>query len=133
MIIRYLSLASILAEDNINNGEAYNFGPPAYQNYSVRLLISEMSKYWSNVKWIESSNSKENLHEAALLKLNCDKALSDLNWISTLNFEETVRMTVQWYKSIYEGSEELMYDFTMEQIGEYTQLAQKRGIDWATL
>ena len=127
----YLLLGSLLAQRKVSNGEAYNFGPPAYQNYSVRSLIEEMSKFWDNVKWTDDSQINMNLHEAALLKLNCDKALSDLNWTSTLNFKETVQMTIEWYKAFYEGGEGAMYDFTLAQISEYSELAKHRNLSWA--
>ena len=123
----YLALGATLADNGAKHGEAYNFGPPAHQNHPVSELIDEMAKYWDHVRWNDVSQSQVHLHEAGLLKLNCDKALFDLNWMPTLQFEETVRMTVQWYKAFYEydaGSS--MYDFTMAQIAEYTQLAKER-------
>jgi len=128
----YLLLGSLLAQKKINNGEAYNFGPPANQNYSVRALINEMSIIWGNVKWTDTSQTNMNHHEAALLKLNCDKALADLDWTSNLNFEETVRMTIEWYKAFYEGDERLMYDFTLSQINEYSKIAKNRNQFWTT-
>ena len=36
-------------------------------------------------------------HEAGLLKLNCDKALSILKWKATLEYYDTVRFTNEWY------------------------------------
>ena len=72
------------------------------------------------------------MHEAGLLKLNCDKALHDHGWIPTLNFQQTVKMTVEWYKKYYQiGDEVSMYDFTNNQIKEYTALARKQDISWA--
>lgn len=127
----YLLLAIELANNALYHGEAYNFGPPAHQNYSVRLLIDEMGKHWDNIRWNDISQSHEHLHEAGLLKLNCDKALFDLKWMPSLQFDETVRMTVEWYKNYYERKFDLMYDFSIEQITEYTQLAQKRKNQWA--
>jgi CDP-glucose 4,6-dehydratase len=127
----YLSLASALASDSNKHGQAYNFGPPANQNYSVRLLIDEMAKYWKNIRWNDTSQSEDHLHEAGLLKLNCDKALFDLNWTPSLQFEETVRMTAQWYKAFYENNTDSMYAFSLSQITEYTKLANERGIEWA--
>ena len=127
----YLSLASILASSNQLNGEAYNFGPPGHQNYSVSDLIDEMAKDWDSVRWRDTSLSKGHLHEAGLLKLNCDKALSDLKWLPCLNFEETVKMTVQWYKTYYENQGQTMHDFSMGQIEDYTQFAKSRGLLWA--
>jgi len=128
----YLRLGVSLFESEKLHGEAYNFGPTTDQNYSVSELINEMSEFWDNVSWNNVSDKNDNLHEAGLLKLNCDKALADLNWISTLEFEDTVRMTVSWYKDYYQGAEgQSMYEFAVEQINEYMQLAENKGIEWS--
>ena len=102
-----------------------------FQNYPVKDLINEMSKYWSQVKWKDVSNKDDYMHESGLLKLNCDKALSDLYWHPTLQFNETVKMTVEWYRTFYENEEETMYDFSINQINEYTDFAKNKGILWA--
>jgi CDP-glucose 4,6-dehydratase len=127
----YLALGVMLACTSQLNGEAYNFGPPAHQNHPVKELIDEMAKYWDYVKWNDVSESEEHLHEAGLLKLNCDKSLFDLYWMPTLQFEETVRMTVEWYKHFYQATDSSMHDFTISQIEEYTRLGRSREINWA--
>jgi len=127
----YLALGAMLASNDQLHGEAYNFGPPAHQDHPVKELIDEMAKYWDNVKWNDVSDSELHLHEAGLLKLNCDKALFDLKWMPTLQFEETVRMTVEWYRHFYQGADGAMYDFTVSQIEEYVRLACSREINWA--
>ena len=120
----YLALAIDLEKDNKNHGRAYNFGPNASQNHSVAQLIDEMAGYWDKVKWNNISDQSVHLHEAGLLKLNCDNALFHLNWTPTLGFEKTVEMTVKWYKYFYqnEGKAQSMHDFTMAQIKEYLEL-----------
>ncbi|MBT3737792.1 MAG: hypothetical protein HOG33_01730 [Candidatus Marinimicrobia bacterium] len=90
-----------------------------------------MKKYWNNAKWIDVSEGLNHLHEAGLLKLNCDKALFDLNWTPTLQFDETVKSTVEWYKYFYQNQEHSMFDFTTSQIENYTKLATERGLTWA--
>jgi CDP-glucose 4,6-dehydratase len=127
----YLCLAENLYLDNQNHGEAYNFGPAADQNYPVSKLIDEMSKYWDQIKWNDVSENTGHVHEAGLLKLNCDKASSDLEWHSALAFEETVKMTVEWYKEYYQNPERSMYDFTISQIEAYTKAARLNNISWA--
>ncbi|NOY72911.1 MAG: CDP-glucose 4,6-dehydratase [Gammaproteobacteria bacterium] len=126
----YLSLAAVLHDNSKFHGNAYNFGPPAHQNHSVCELIEAMKQHWENVRWQDTSESKQ-FHEASLLKLNCDKALFDLNWQPTLQFEETVRMTVEWYKHYYDGDLQSMHDFTLAQIDVYMELAKTRGRAWA--
>ena len=127
----YLALGALLSKDYNNHGEAYNFGPEANQNHPVSVLIDEMSSYWSQVRWNDVSKSEIHVHEAGLLKLNCDKALFDLSWRPTMNFKETVEMTVEWYKTFYESKDSYMYDFSMKQITDYTNLARNKGIEWA--
>jgi len=127
----YLVLAANMLNSDSNQGEAYNFGPSVNQNFPVSELINEMSKYWDQVKWNDVSGDKGHIHEAGLLKLNCDKALFDLDWHSTLQFDETVEMTVEWYKTYYQNKEQSMYDFTISQIREYTALANRRSLAWA--
>lgn len=127
----YLSLACSLSESTALHGQAFNFGPPAVQDYSVQDLIEGMSQHWENVRWLDTSITKEHVHEAGLLKLNCDKALHFLNWNPTLVFDETVEMTVDWYKKFYEDQDSSMLDFTTSQIREYTELGRTRGCRWA--
>ncbi len=125
----YLKLAQYLDQDNKYHGQAYNFGPSSEQNFPVSVLISEMSKYWSNVKWNDVSTDTDHVHEAGLLNLNCDKALFDLNWRSVLKFEETVKMTVEWYKYYYQNKSKSMYEFSIEQIKNYSDLSKSRNIE----
>jgi CDP-glucose 4,6-dehydratase len=127
----YLSLGELLSRKNELHGEAYNFGPSAQHNHSVSELIDEMSKYWVNISWNDISQAQENMHEAGLLKLNCDKSLFDLKWLPTLKFEDNVRMTVEWYKKYYQSVTDSMHDFSISQIEEYTKLALEKGASWA--
>ena len=128
----YLVLAADLVQSGKNHGEAYNFGPSADQNYPVSKLIDEMSKDWDKIRWNDTSSNAGHVHEAGLLKLNCDKSLFDLQWHSALQFEETVKMTVEWYKAYYQNQEQSMYDFTIDQIESYTKAAKLKGVSWAS-
>ncbi len=127
----YLCLAENLYLDSQSHGEAYNLGPSSNQNYPVSKLIDEMSKYWDKIKWNDVSENEGHVHEAGLLKLNCDKALLDLRWYSALQFEETVKMTVEWYKEYYQNLGKSMHDITINQIKAYTESAKLNNIDWA--
>ncbi len=126
----YLTLAMKLSEGTELHGEAYNFGPSAEQNFSVKSLIDEMRKSWKNVRWKDTSDEQTIMHEAGLLKLNCDKALFDLQWLPTMDFSETVKLTVDWYKAFYDLSDTNMQEYSISQINKYTSLAQKRHRVW---
>ncbi len=127
----YIALAANLSVSSNSHGEAYNFGPSSDQNYPVSELIDNMAKYWDKVKWNDTSKDNNHVHEAGLLKLNCDKSLFDLDWHSAMQFDETVKMTVDWYKRYYQNQDQSMYEFTIGQIDEYTKLAKSRNIAWA--
>ena len=125
----YLKLAQNLDESNKGHGQSYNFGPSSEQTFPVSELINEMSKHWNKVKWNDISSDMVHMQEAGLLKLNCDKALFDLNWYSVLKFEETVKMTVEWYKYYYQNKDHSMYKFSIEQIQHYINLSKSRDIE----
>jgi len=125
----YLCLANKLFESSNLNGEAFNFGPPANNNYSVSSLIDEMSNFWGNIGWLNRSN-ENHAHEANLLKLNCDKALAELSWSPALDFKTTVEYTVNWYREYY-TSKKSMLTFSLNQIKSYTQAAKDLNIPWA--
>jgi len=127
----YLLLACNLSLSEENHGEPYNFGPSSKNNYSVGQLINEIKESWNKANWNDVSEEGNQPYEAGLLKLNCDKALFDLDWQPTLNFRETVKMTADWYKYYYQGNESSMYDFSVTQIEEYLKIAQSKSISWS--
>ena len=127
----YLNLAQALYSNDFFNGEGYNFGPRAEQNRTVEDLLIDLSKYWNYSNPKDSYTITDNIpfHEASLLKLNCDKALGYLNWQATLEYEDTIRFTSQWYYDFYKTKKN-MYEKTIEQIDEYELKAKSRKLEW---
>ena len=121
--------ANLLRNAKKAAGESFNFGPLSDVNMSVEDLIRNVAKVWGDGKWHVSDNSIVGKKEATLLKLDCDKAMHYLNWHAVLSFEETVRMTADWYKAFYDGQRD-MYSFTVMQVEKYAGLAQKQGLAW---
>jgi CDP-glucose 4,6-dehydratase len=126
----YLTLASALVEHPELHGEPFNFGPKAQQNCSVLELVRQMARHWEQVRWKDVSDSVVGPYESGLLKLNCDKALHFLHWYAVMDFEETVRMTADWYRSFYQVKGEISAT-TDEQIARYTEIARSCGLAWA--
>ena len=56
------------------------------------------------------------LHEASLLMLDISKVKFQLGWEPRMNIDQTVRLTVDWYKR-YQKEE--MYKVCVEQIEKY--------------
>lgn len=127
----YLNLGANLYTNRSLHGEAFNFGPRAEQNQTVKQLLKDLSKYWyfENVNDAFTITDNIPFHEAGLLKLNCDKALFYLKWQANLVYEDTIRFTSEWYYDFYKG-EKNMLDKTLEQISEYEDMAQNKGLKW---
>jgi len=126
----YLVLATALMQRTELHGEPFNFGPPAQQDQSVLELVQKMACYWEQVRWIDVSNLAAGPYESGLLKLNCDKALHHLRWQAVMGFDDTVRMTAEWYRSFYRQPTSIA-STTRSQIAAYMALAQLRGLAWA--
>ena len=126
----YLVLAQSLGVKPELHGESFNFGPHSQKDYTVLDLVSEMSTHWDLVTWDGIPPTISQRHEAGLLKLNCDKALNFLNWQSILNFENTIRMTADWYKAYYQNPVSIS-SVTKSQINEFQATAKSQGVPWA--
>ena len=124
----YLWLGANLFISGRMHGEAFNFGPDQKVDKPVKELIKMFVSYWGNAAW-KQAQSKIDKRESTLLKLSCDKALHLLDWHAVLSFEETVKMTADWYKRFY-GGERDMYRFTVKQIEKYARLAEKQKLAW---
>lgn len=127
----YLNLAISLYQGDRLHGEAFNFGPPANQDFSVEKLVEEMSKHWNKVKWRTQIPIEKGPSESTLLKLNCDKALHYLGWEATWDFETTVRETVDWYKHFYEASHVDVKAISEFQIKSFCEAATQKGLEWS--
>lgn len=128
----YLLLAQNLAEpDTAINGQAFNFGPRAEQNRNVLELIQDLSSYWGFEDPAESYiiDRTYDFDEAALLKLNCDKALALINWQANLIYENTIKFTGEWYSNFYNTDYD-SYTETVKQIDAYTDIATQNLAQW---
>ena len=132
----YLWLGAMLLRGDRKGlqAEAFNFGPPAEVNATVKELADALSAHWPGFAVHVDRAAAREAKECNLLKLCCDKALARLDWHAALRLEETVRLTALWYLAYYCPEERgglSMFDFTGRQIAEYASLAAQRGLLWA--
>ena len=128
----YIALAMDLKEYPRLHGEAFNFGPMSNNNHTVADLVRKMSMSWGKVKWFEDSlHQQKGPYEAGLLKLNCDKALHNLQWRAVWDFDTTASATTLWYREFYENKDLNIDDFTFNQISQYVNFAKSEGLAWA--
>ena len=127
----YLNLGLELDRRKLLHGEAFNFGPRAEQNHTVKRLLEDLSRYWNFDKIEDAFTVTDNIpfHEAGLLKLNCDKALSSLKWQASLAYEETIEFTSQWYFDFYKTKKNI-FDLTIAQIDAYENIAKTKKLQW---
>jgi len=127
----YLLLAERLTIDSRLHGEAFNFGPRFTRNHTVLDLLNDLSRSWGHKRPEDAYIVTDNIpfKEAGLLKLNCDKALSELSWEAVLDYADTVRFVGDWYSRFYKEDVDI-WDLTQEQLTEYEQLASERNLVW---
>ncbi|PBQ33960.1 CDP-glucose 4,6-dehydratase [Sphingobacteriaceae bacterium] len=95
-IYGYLKLAQKLFNEGKKFSGGWNFGPSAFENYSVGDVVAEVKKIIPSVK-IDAPEMKGKKHEAGLLKLDITKAVNFLDWKPKLNFEQTIQYTLDGY------------------------------------
>ncbi|MBT8558174.1 CDP-glucose 4,6-dehydratase [Polynucleobacter paneuropaeus] len=113
----YLILAQALyGEDGDQFASAWNFGPSDSDNRSVEEVVDLLIAEWgAPASW--KKEGLEQPHEAHLLKLDCSKAIQQLNWIPRWNLETATKKIVQWQKA-YEAKEN-MWEVSLAQINQY--------------
>lgn len=120
----YLLLAQKLWESGDCYAGGWNFGPDASHCWSVNDLVNTLCNIWGEpAKWDNVSNTSGDLmHEASYLKLDSAKATTQLGWRPILKMDDTLAMTVNWYKRYNEGED--AKNLTCEQIIKYQKLCE---------
>ena len=97
----------ILAENLWNSGPEYagawNFGPDDADTASVSAVAERLVESWhGDMTWkpVES----DELHEAAVLKIDSSKARSVLSWAPALDLETAITWVGDWYRQHLKGA-----------------------------
>ena len=85
---------------------AWNFGPDENQSKTVADVANIAGAVWGVEKSWESDLGVHP-HEASMLMLNSNKARTKLGWSDKLSFEESVELTINWYKNVNNGNDPL--------------------------
>jgi CDP-glucose 4,6-dehydratase len=126
----YLQLGALLSQNPEKYSGAWNFGPDDSSHLTVAAMADRLIKYWGSGAWYDLSDPKA-LHEAKLLKLNCDKARTGLKWHSALTIDECLQMTAEWYKKFYMKNQNTdVFALCVEQLHAYMEKAGGKGIAW---
>jgi CDP-glucose 4,6-dehydratase len=109
----YLLLAKKLYENGEKYSTSFNFGANDDGNLQVRDFLQRFINVYGQGKI--SEYYEEKYPESDKLILSNEKAKDILKWTPTFSIEETIDLTVEWYKKFYANQDD-MFDVTMKQI-----------------
>lgn len=99
----YLLLGRVLAECGDGFAAGWNFGPRAADAVPVREVVRRMAELWPRIV-ADLTPDPAAPHEARLLRLDCTRARDALGWEPLLSLDDTVGLTVTWYRAVAEDA-----------------------------
>ncbi len=121
----YLLLGQKIQEGEKEFAEAWNFGPSEDGNVTVGEIAARVKKVWPKIDF-EISKDSDQLHEAAMLRLDCSKARTKLKWIPVWDGKIAVEKTARWYRSFYEDNQVQ----SLEDLRIYIADAKSKHMPW---
>jgi len=111
----YLILGNLLINNKISNKVIpnWNFGPNPSNFKTVINVVKNILINWRIKKRIIVTKKKE-FRESRLLTLNSKKSFKELSWRPKLNFQESIQLTVDWYKALKSNKD--LEEITTKQI-----------------
>lgn len=114
----YLMLGERMYNNPVDYAEAWNFGPELSSIIPVWDVAQSVLNYYGSGELKDVSDPNA-VHEAKLLALDISKARFKLGWTPNLNIEETIELTVDWYKNYndidaYELCKKQIMDFSVK-------------------
>lgn len=113
----YMLLAQKMWDEPTKYCEGWNFGPRTESISTVWDVASKVIENYGSGELRDLSDPKA-LHEAKLLMLDISKAKFMLGWEPRLNIDETVALTVDWYKRYQQKT---VVEVCVKQIKRYLQ------------
>ncbi len=117
----YLLLGEKMVEDPIKYSQGWNFGPNLDSIVTVWEIAEKVVENYGAGSLKDVSDPNE-LHEAKLLALDIAKARFELGWKPTLDINETIELTVEWYKQYKMKN---IYDTCLYQINQFVEKGKK--------
>lgn len=121
----YLILGMRLTNDTSSAySKAYNFSPLSTETVNVEKIVQIFIKKFGNGEYLIEKDLAD-LHEAKMLRLDSNLAVSELNWKPLLDLDKTLNYTVDWYKSFLNNPSDAQR-LTLEQIEQFMKLMEKK-------
>ena len=107
--------------EDTNFSGPWNFGPDSLATKTVKELVEKFIHYYGKGNYeIQKSQS---FKESTYLRIDISKAKRDLNWKPCLDFDKTVKKTVEWYKAFLNNQSDIN-KITEMQINEYSNCSE---------
>lgn len=125
-VLDALSGYLVLAQSLVNTPPArtcpsYNFAPSCAEPMSVEQVAQWAARaFGSDVELLTQGIVDESMPEAATLRLDASRAMTELRWRAHLQAPEAIRWTVEWERAVRSGTTALTA--TADQIKRYTSL-----------
>jgi CDP-glucose 4,6-dehydratase len=116
----YLWLAAQQKSDPAKFASSFNFGPSTSHTITVRELCDGVLAHWGSGESRELEIEGQQ-REANLLHLDIGKASRELGWKPVLKLLQTIGMTVDWYRNMYQGKDSII-DLVRSDIATYEAL-----------
>ena len=112
----YIFLMTKLSKNPKKYLGSYNFGPKYKKTVKVGEVVKHFSKNFK-LSYRFDKSKKNKLKETRFLKLNTNKAKTKLGFDPLLDFKNSVKITINWYKSFF--NKKNMQETSNKQIIEY--------------
>jgi CDP-glucose 4,6-dehydratase len=119
----YLRLGQMLWKSQEFVG-AWNFGPGATGEVSVQSLAAQLGAHWPALRIERDAGAHP--HEAAILRLNCEKATRQLAWRPVWNIDTALARTADWYRRFHESGQLC----SAGDLVAYIDDALRLGLEW---
>ncbi len=110
----YLVLGSQLFQGNSSFSGAWNVAPDDSEVFTVRQVLEIAHSNWNKLSYT-IIDPVDHPHEANILMLSNKKIKANTGWKSRYTTEQSITLTVDWYKSYFESNKII----TQNQIENY--------------
>jgi len=110
---------------------AWNFGPGAECNVTVRAVVELFTNAWDGGEWRPAPGAAQQPHEAGLLVLDAGKAERELGWRAAWSVAAAVSAAARWYREFYDGADApALLERCRGDIAAYCEAAGRAGSAW---
>jgi len=114
----YLQLAErLLGQDGDRFAAAWNFGPDARDDATVKEVAELTARLWGNGARVDRTPNPDDPHEAGLLRLDTTRARAELRWSPRWSLREALEHTVFWHRAWQRGAD--MCAVSLDEIQAY--------------